>query len=347
MQSSHKESYLPKNGTFIAANRFKNSNFVSMKRFQQILVMLVGHGREALFHVFAAVCLLVSVVTVGCSRSSGDTGHHRLTVTVSLPPQEWILSQIAGDSININTLLESGGNPETFDPGIGVIKKAAKSDILMLSGQLGFENRLAQRLTAGNNDITVVDTSAGITPIYGTHSHAGYSHHDCDDGDEAIDPHTWTSVKNVRVIARNMLRSLVEADPGNAAYYRQRAAKFDSRLDSLDRDIAERLSSPSVSRSFLIWHPSLSYLARDYGLEQIPIGSENREITVQDIRQTLDKAASSGARVLFMQSDYDPRQAASLSSQTGVNVVPINPLDRDWENQIKLITEALTDEALD
>lgn len=282
----------------------------------------------------------IAIIISSCGRHT-TAEHHKITVTVSLPPQQWILEQIAGDSININTLLQAGSNPETFDPGISIIKKAANSDIIMLSGQLGYEKMITDRISGGKNSLTIVDTSRGIEPIYGTHTHLldeDADHHH----DNVSDPHTWTSVKNTRIIAGNMLEALVAADPANADYYRERAHVLDARLDSLDTAITSRLSTEDVNKSFLIWHPSLSYYARDYGLNQIAIGSENREPTVNDIKSILDQATSSGAHVLFMQADYDPRQAATLSRETGVNIISLNPLDEDWESQINLITDALT-----
>lgn len=285
--------------------------------------------------------LTIIVLILGSCGRQGAPEHHKLSVTVSLPPQQWILEQIAGDSVEINTLLQAGSNPETFDPGISVIKKASNSDIIMLSGQLGYENVIASRLTGGKDSIMIVDTSVGIEPIYGTHVHT-HGEHSHLHKDDISDPHTWTSVKNARIIATNMLQALVKADPDNASYYRERAGILDTHLDSLDRSIAARLAQPEIARSFLIWHPSLSYYARDYDLNQIAIGSENREATIGDIKATLDKAADSGAHVLFMQADYDPRQASTLSQETGVSIIPLNPLAQEWEAQINLITDAIT-----
>lgn len=287
--------------------------------------------------------ILVAIMAGSCSRHSGPTngnkaGDTRSMVTVSIAPQAWILEAIAGDSLVINTLLDTGANPETFEPGINDIKRASGSRLLLLSGNLGFEQQLAKRLKENAPDLKVVDTSLGIEPIYGTHDHAGHHHHDHSHG--IADPHTWTSVRNARIIARNMLSALVELDPARETYYRERGARLDSSLDSLDSVIASRLDTLTV-KTFMVWHPSLSYFARDYGLEQVSVGMEGRETTVQGLRTIIDRARRAGAPVLFVQADFDPRQAETLSHETGAKVVTINPLDPDWSYQINLITNAL------
>lgn len=305
---------------------------------------LAGKQKTSTFAVMKPHIIILYIVTVillSCNRHGGNSNagdNNMPIVTVSIAPQAWILEGIAGDSIHINILLETGANPETFEPGINDMRLAAGSTLLMLSGNLGFESQLAERIQENTPGLTVIDTSIGIEPIYGTHDHAGHDHH-CH-VHKMADPHTWTSVRNARIIARNMLSALVEADPSRETYYRERGTRLISRLDSLDTAITSRLDSLPV-KTFMVWHPSLSYFARDYNLEQVSVGMEGRETTVNGLRSIIDHARRSGAPVLFVQADFDPRQAETLSLETGARVVTINPLDPDWLYQINLITNAL------
>ena len=50
--------------------------------------------------------------------------------------------------------------------------------------------------------------------------------------------------------------------------------------------------------SFLVWHPSLSYFARDYGLHQIALGgAEHKEVSIPALREAIEEARGSGASV--------------------------------------------------
>ena len=286
--------------------------------------------------VAATAC--IALVT-GCKSRETATG--RLTVTAMLAPQATLIREIAGDSVQVNTLIGTGVNPESYEPSVSAMRQVAQSDLLMLSGALGFEQQLVERLHDSNPSLTVHDTSAGITPIYGTHSHPHHEHGEGHEHEHSVaDPHTWTSVKNARVMAANIHRILCDADPALAPYYTERYHRLDHHLDSLDRALTLRLA-PLEGKGFLIWHPSLSYLARDYGLRQIPIGAEGKEITPRALKQIIDRANLSGCRVLFVQADFDSSRAEAISRQTGANVVTITPLDPDWESQIILIADGL------
>lgn len=280
--------------------------------------------------------MTVAGILAGCSqRNDAD---RRPSVTVSIPPQENLLRQIVGDSIDINCLMVSGSNPESFEPGVSQLREVDRSDALLLIGNLGFEQTLVERIRANNPHLPVYNTSEGVSLIYGTHSHdhSDHRHHH----DDAADPHTWTSARNARIIAANMLKAVSEIDPANTGYYITRHAALDRRLDSIDRSIAGRLA-PVSGKAFLVWHPSLSYFARDYGLEQISIGQEHKESSVKSLQHRIDLARQHNADVFFLQQEFDSRQAEAVNSGINATTVTINPMSPDWEQQLNIITDAL------
>lgn len=283
---------------------------------------------------------IVALLASGCGRSGSGADGAPVVVTVSIPPQAWFVEAIAGDSVEVNVLLSAGANPETFEPGVSAMKQAGDSKAIFITGGMSFETAVARKLSGADSGLKVVDTSRGIELLYGTHDHCeahGHAHRHTG----AADPHTWTSVKNGKIIARNVVDALVEIDPARAGYYKNRYDALALHLDSLDTAIAERLAPVSGS-SFLVMHPSLGYFARDYGLEQVSVGSEGRESSVQGLRRQLDLAAGSGVRVLFLQADFDSRQAETVAAHTATNTVTLNLLNPDWEEEINRIADALS-----
>ena len=273
-------------------------------------------------------CLILGISS--CKREADS----RKTVAVSLPPQASLLKDIVGDSLDIVTLMRTDANPESFEVTVKDMRAIADADIYMKAGHLSFEESLTQRLSESNNSLRFVDVSEGITPIMGTHSHGGHTH-------DVPDPHTWTSIPNLKVIAANMLSAVNDIDPANKEYYTANYNMLVSRLDSLNQSVATRLAG-AETKSFLIWHPSLSYYARDYGLEQIPLGQDNKEMTPMQLRAIYDHASAEGVAVIFIQKNYDARQAEGFANELGVPVVQINPLDDNYLRQFNIITDALT-----
>ena len=130
-------------------------------------------------------------------------------------------------------------------------------------------------------------------------------------------------------------------DPEGKEYYNERYTALDNRLDSLDRAFAARLAASNGPDAFAIWHPSLSYFARDYGLEQIAVGFENKEMPASVLKTVIDEVREDGAEVFFYQKEFDSRQVESLNKELGTRLVEINPMNYDWESELDRIVSAL------
>lgn len=273
----------------------------------------------------------ITAILTGCGNSGNNRRH---SIAVSIPPQATLLKEITGDSIDVVTLLHSDANPEAFEPSVADIKGLFDAETYIAIGDLPFEHTLADRLAPAG--IKVIDSSAGIEPLFGTHHN-----HRHDNGNYSdADPHTWTSVRNMRKMAQTMLETVISTDPVNKNYYIENYSRLNTRLDSLDKAMSIKLM-PMSGRRFLVWHPSLSYFARDYDLIQIAIGSENKETSAAKMKENLDIAKDSGIAVFFIQANFDSRQAENLSHQINVTPITFNPLDPKWEEQLSNVADAI------
>lgn len=75
----------------------------------------------------------------------------------------------------------------------------------------------------------------------------------------------------------------------------------------------------------MIYHPALSYFARDYGLHQIPIEAGGKEPSPAHLKALIDTCSSENVHVIFVQPEFDRRNAELIAQQTGTRVVDINP----------------------
>lgn len=290
---------------------------------------------------FTLMAFIAGLMAACSGSKSGGDGSDRLPVTVSLPPQAWFVEAIAGDSAEVNVLLPAGANPESFEPGMSAIKDASRSRVMILSGGLAFEHELDHKIgSAGGSDRLIINSSEGIELLYGTHDHHdGHSDHRHGEAD----PHTWTSVRNGKVIATNIYNALKEADPDREPYYSVRYEALMAHIDSLDRAFASRLADRGGD-AILVMHPSLGYFARDYGMRQVSIGSEGKEMSVQGLKRRLDEARSAEGGVLFVQAEFDSRQAEAVAEQVNARVEVINLLNPDWEGELTRIADVLAGE---
>lgn len=275
----------------------------------------------ALVVISACLCAIV----LSCATKSTE----KQSITVSIQPQKYMLEKITGDKWDIKCLLSNGANPEFYDPSLSHLINLENCKAYFRIGNIGFESAILNKVRNSNPDLKIYDNSEGIALISGTHGHA-----------HETDPHTWTSVRNAKMIANNMFKAVVELDPSNKEYYSRHFKSFLTELDSLDANISTMLE-PLRGQAFLVWHPSLSYFARDYGLEQISLDTENKESSILRLQNGIDHARSLNARVFFFQKDMDSRQAQAVNQQIGAEIVNINPLSYDWKEQILIIADAI------
>ena len=216
-----------------------------------------GCGR--MFRILGLAALPMVVVASGCS-ARGDAAPgvgEPLGVAVTVPPLEYFARAIGGDSVAVTTLLKSGSDPETFEPGVGAMKALGGSDLMLSTGLMPFEQSLAQKSSSRGGAPRIVSVSDGIDLIHGTHGHEHdgvHRHSEASDEREELyaDPHIWSSVGNARIIAENVLRAFCHADTARTPYYTANYRTLIVHLDSLEGAWKGRLASVGGARSLYV-----------------------------------------------------------------------------------------------
>lgn len=281
------------------------------------------------------------VFALWIAASCNPKAEHKPTITVSIQPQKFLLKQLAGDKWEVKCLLSNSADPESYDPSLSHLMNLENSDAYFRIGNIPFESAIINKVHNNNPDLRIFDNSRGIALIEGTHSHGSSSLSHAD-----VDPHTWTSVKNAKMIASNMLGALVELDPDNKDFYSRNFHKLKGTLDSIDDEFSAKLS-PFKGSAFAVWHPSLSYFARDYGLKQIAFNPEGKEVPIQQLQHIFDEADRNGVKIFFFQKDTDSRQAQTAAEHFNANTVEINPLNYNWEEEMQSIVNAIANQQPD
>ena len=303
--------------------------------------------RRNLILLLTAFSVALLLLTACHARKNDSDGSTRPVVTVTIEPQAWFAKRIAGDKFDIKTMVPGGSSPESFDPSPGDLVKLADSRAYFQIGHIGFEQAWMNKLRQANPQMQVFDNSQGIALIAGhncaDHDHDAdheEAHHDHSHG--AIDPHVWESPANGLTIARNMLDAFIALDPDNRGYYEENASKLMAEITQT-ADSVDLLLEPLRGQSFVIYHPSLTYLADEYGLNQLAIEAGGKEPSAAQLKELIDRVRQSGARVIFIQQEFDAKNARLIADELGLRLVPINPLSPDWGTELVNIAKALHD----
>jgi len=282
--------------------------------------------------------LLILILISACTTRS-YTDFQKPVVSVSILPQRWFIEQLAGDKVIVNVMIPPGASPATYEPSISQLGQLKRSSIYMKMGYLGFELGWMDKIVSVNPSMEVADLSKGIELIEVEEHEKHHSHSHIHRG---ADPHIWMSARNAELLAKNASETLSRLLPADSAHIAANLEVLIAKLDSLDREIQSLLSG-FESRSFMIYHPALAYFARDYHLEQLSIEWEGKTPSPAHLKRLAILGKEEQISTIFVQMEFDSKNAEILSEEIGAEIVRINPLDPEWPDQMVRIASKLKD----
>lgn len=258
---------------------------------------------------------------VGCKSNQQKAGmaksNAKPTVTVTIPPYQYFVDKIAEDKVDVNVMVSNGNNPETYEPYAQQMMELSKSALYLKVGSIGFEQTWMKKLQDNAPDMKVIDTSVGITPAKTPGGN--------------IDPHVWMSCSNARIIASNILKALCNLEPKNKAFFEKNYQSLLKIIDKRDSIIRKSFKDhPEMVRKFVIYHPILTYFARDYQLEQLAIEEEGREPSAAQLKSLIERARKEKIRFCLIQAEFANRNTTTFIKESQTKAMNINPLQGDW-----------------
>ena len=262
------------------------------------------------------VVLMVTAGTLfSCSSAKNDNANK---ITVSIEPLRYLTEQIVGDRFEVVTMVPKGSSPETYEPTARQTADLSESILYIKVGELGFERTWMPRLTSNAPHITVVNSSEGIT------SHIG------------DDPHSWMSARNAIIMAHNIYEAVKRIDVKDSVFFRQRLDSLCNVIHATDKYIRQT-TAQAHCKSFIIYHPALTYFASDYGLEQLALEEHGREPSAAELEQIISTARAKGVKTMFVQREFANRNVDIITNTIGARKVEINPLGYDWNKEMRRI----------
>ena len=272
--------------------------------------------------------IILCVILAGCKgtpQKQADSGKDSetekpavtVTVTVTISPYKYFVDQIAKGKVNVNVMVSNGNNPETYEPYAQQMMELSKSALYLKVGSIGFEQTWMKKLQDNAPDMKVIDTSVGIKPAKTPGGN--------------IDPHVWMSCSNARIIASNILKALCELEPKHKTFFEKNYQSLLSIIDKRDSTIKESFKKdPDLVRKFVIYHPILTYFARDYQLEQLAIEEEGREPSASQLKSLIKRARKEKIKYCLIQAEFVNRNTTTFIKESHTKPMDINPLQGEW-----------------
>ena len=266
-----------------------------------------------------------SPAAAGESAEPGAAGKPKVVATFSVLGD--LVQNVAGDRVELVTLVPAGGDAHTFEPSPNDSVALAEAALIVETG-LEFESWLPELFAASGSRARRVAVTEGVELIEVVEEeHDENAEEDAEEQSE-LDPHVWHDVANAIHMVERIRDGLVALDAPNAGAYRASAGDYIQRLRELDAFVVERVAGLPVERRKLVTtHDTFAYFARRYGFELLgtTLGSVSTEVadpSAADIVALVEEIKAAGVPAIFTENIESAGITERVALEAGVRLVP-------------------------
>lgn len=246
-------------------------------------------------------------------------------VTTSLPPLACLVTNIAGESIRINSILPVNANHETFEPGLSQLNDVVRSKLIISTGHPHFTAeavwmRKIRALSKGANSVKLFEKV-------------------CKTPSECPDPHIWVSTRLFPDIARTIADALRGVDLKSEIIdngFATTMARFNTSVAE-----ARKILEPFRGKSFLSYHSAWPYFAEEFGLTELSLEKGGRGVGLAGLTALTNVVQQSGIKAIFVESVESSTGAKSFAESNKLRLEELNPVAVDCVDFPRLVAEKL------
>lgn len=347
--------------------KFWNHSFIFLTL--SLVLVLAGCGTKSDNAGSSASGSAASSTT---ASSPDDAAQKKLEIKTSFYPMYEFTRHVAGDLANVENLVPAGMEPHDWEPTAQDMAKLTEADVLVYNGA-GLESWVDQALdSATGSNLKAIEASEGIDIMEGSgHSHGDEAHsedHDHEHGEEAhsdeehdhdhdhgehaheehshgesghvhdhggLDPHVWLSPQLAIQEVRNIEKGLSEAAPEYKEQFKANADAYVAELEALDNEFTEGLKD-SKRKDFITQHAAFGYLAKQYGLKQVPIAglSPDQEPSPAQMAEIVQFAKENNVKTIFFETLVSSKVAETIAKEIGAKTGVLNPIEGLTEEEL-------------
>ncbi|WP_315271110.1 metal ABC transporter substrate-binding protein [uncultured Abiotrophia sp.] len=262
---------------------------------------------------------LVALLTVlFCLVPSVSAQDKKLKVVATNSIIADITKNIAGDKIDLHSIVPVGQDPHEYEPLPDDIKKTTQADLIFYNGinletggNAWFTKLVQNAKRVENKDYFAVSEGVEVIHLEG----------EGETGKE--DPHAWLNLENGVIYAKNIAKHLIEKDPSNKDFYQKNLDDYVAKLEALDKEAKTKFDAiPEEKKMIVTSEGCFKYFSKAYNVPSAYIWEINteQEGTPDQIRDLVKKLKGSKVPALFVESSVDDRPMKTISSETGIPI---------------------------
>ncbi len=263
-------------------------------------------------------------------RGDADTGASGEVPTVVVTSNILgdVVESIAGDDIEVITLMPVGVDPHDFQASAQQVAQLNDADALIVNGG-GFEEGILDVIEAAEGDgVPTFEALSTVSTIENGEGEDDHDDHadedDHDDHDHSgVDPHFFTDPARMADAVDGISDFLaVTLDGIDVDGLEERTSAYVAELEALDADLEERFGALGEDRRVLVTnHEVFGYFAERYDFEEvgavIPSGSTSDGADAAALAELAEIVEHEGVSAIFSDESASDELVQTLAAEVG------------------------------
>ena len=268
---------------------------------------------------FLSLIFMLAVGLFACSNANKNSNtSEKLKVVATNSIIADITKNIAGDKINLHSIVPVGQDPHEYEPLPDDVKKTSQADLIFYNGinletggNAWFTKLVQNAKKEENKDYYAVSDGVEVIYLEGQN----------EKGKE--DPHAWLNLENGMIYAKNIAKQLSAKDPKNKDFYEANLKNYLEKLEALDKEAKQKFNNiPKEKKMIVTSEGCFKYFSKAYNVPSAYIWEINTEEegTPDQIKALVEKLRKTKVPSLFVESSVDERPMQTVSKDTNIPI---------------------------
>ena len=268
---------------------------------------------------FLSLIFMLAVGLFACSNANKNSNtSEKLKVVATNSIIADITKNIAGDKIDLHSIVPVGQDPHEYEPLPDDVKKTSQADLIFYNGinletggNAWFTKLVRNAKKEENKDYYAVSDGVEVIYLEGQN----------EKGKE--DPHAWLNLENGMIYAKNIAKQLSAKDPKNKDFYEANLKNYLEKLEALDKEAKQKFNNiPKEKKMIVTSEGCFKYFSKAYNVPSAYIWEINTEEegTPDQIKALVEKLRKTKVPSLFVESSVDERPMQTVSKDTNIPI---------------------------
>lgn len=269
-----------------------------------------------------------TTLALGLAALVSTTPVSATNIVTSIKPIELVVKAIAGDDMNVSTIVPPGSSPHNYSMKPSQRRALEQADAIFRVGpdMETFLNRLLGGKEFAGKVVAFTEASSEETEAHHEHEH-DHHHHNHGEGE---DPHLWVDPGMALDMARTVHAKLSTLDGINTAELDANLERFEQRLNATEQRIKASLGQLNGT-SLFAYHSALERFSEHYDLDLAGVLTLNPELSpgARHIADVQNKLRAANQPCLLTEPQFNRQWWRSITEGLNVTVSTWDPLATD------------------